>query len=568
MPSRQAVAVFPEQAVSHPFFTRHQALLEQATEAIATRGYWSPFVEMPSPKAYGESANADGRAAFEARLGRPFALSQPGTVGEAGQEVSPYGMALGVRYPKPDLDRLFAGVAQALPAWRKAGPEAWVGVSLEILQRLNRRSFEIAYAVMHTTGQAFMMAFQAGGPHAQDRGLEAVAYAWDEMRRIPRRALWEKPQGKNEPLRMEKQYTVVPRGVGLVIGCCTFPTWNGYPGLFASLATGNAVVVKPHPGAILPLAITVEVAREVLAEAGFDPDIVTLVANDPSEHMASTLALRPEVRLIDFTGSTANGDWLERNARQAQVFTEKAGVNQIVVDSTADFKGMVRNIAFSLALYSGQMCTAPQNIYVPKDGIETPEGRLSFDQVAAAIGEAVGKLTGDPAKAVELLGAIQNDGVVQRIAASRALGEIVVDSRALVHPEFPGARVHTPLVLKTDASDEGKIMQELFGPISFVVATEDTAHSIALARRGAKEHGALTLSAYTTYDGVADAIRDAAEDAGVALSFNLTGAVFVNQSAAFSDFHATGANPAANASLSDAAFVANRFRVVQSRSHL
>ncbi|CAM3229924.1 phenylacetic acid degradation protein PaaN [Cupriavidus taiwanensis] len=552
--------------MSHPFFERHQALLEQATQAIATRGYWSPFAEMPSPKVYGETANADGKAAFEARLNQPFALSQPGTVGQAGKEVSPYGPELGVTYPRPDLDQLFAGVAQGMPAWRKAGPEAWVGVSLEILQRLNRRSFEIAYAVMHTTGQAFMMAFQAGGPHAQDRGLEAVAYAWDELRRIPKQATWEKPQGKNDPLRMEKRYTVVPRGVGLVIGCCTFPTWNGYPGLFASLATGNAVVVKPHPGAILPLAITVEVAREVLDEAGFDPNIVTLVANDPSERMASKLALRPEVRLIDFTGSTANGDWLERNAHQAQVYTEKAGVNQIVIDSTADFKGMVRNIAFSLSLYSGQMCTAPQNIYVPKDGIDTPEGRVSFDQVAAAIGEAVGKLTGDPAKAVELIGAIQNDGVVERIEASRALGEIVADSRVLEHPEFPGARIRTPLVLKVDASNEAKIMQELFGPISFVVATDSTAHSIELAHRGAKTHGALTLSAYTTDAGVTERIRDAAEDAGVALSLNLTGGVFVNQSAAFSDFHATGANPAANASLSDAAFVANRFRVVQSRS--
>ncbi|MBV8158349.1 MAG: phenylacetic acid degradation protein PaaN, partial [Dyella sp.] len=419
--------------MSHPFFERHQALLEQATQAIATRGYWSPFVEMPSPKAYGETANADGKAAFDARLNQPFALNQPGTIGQAGKEVSPYGQALGVTYPKPDLDQLFAGVAKGMSQWRKAGPEAWVGVSLEILQRLNRRSFEIAYAVMHTTGQAFMMAFQAGGPHAQDRGLEAVAYAWDELRRIPKSATWEKPQGKNEPLRMEKHYAVVPRGVGLVIGCCTFPTWNGYPGLFASLATGNAVVVKPHPGAILPLAITVEVAREVLAEAGFDPNLVTLVANDPSERMASTLALRPEVRLIDFTGSTANGDWLERNAHQAQVYTEKAGVNQIVIDSTSDFKGMVRNIAFSLALYSGQMCTAPQNIYVPKDGIDTPEGRIGFDQVAEAIGDAINKLTADPARAVELIGAIQNDGVVARIDASRSLGEIVVDSRALEH---------------------------------------------------------------------------------------------------------------------------------------
>ncbi|MEM5275584.1 phenylacetic acid degradation protein PaaN [Cupriavidus taiwanensis] len=554
--------------MSHPFFERHQALLEQATQAIATRGYWSPFAEMPSPKAYGETANADGKAVFEARLNQPFALAQPGTVGQAGKEVSPYGPELGITYPRPDLDQLFAGVARGMPAWRKAGPEAWVGVSLEILQRLNRRSFEIAYAVMHTTGQAFMMAFQAGGPHAQDRGLEAVAYAWDELRRIPKQATWEKPQGKNEPLRMEKRYTVVPRGVGLVIGCCTFPTWNGYPGLFASLATGNAVVVKPHPGAILPLAITVEVAREVLEEAGFDPNLVTLVANDPSERMASKLALRPEVRLIDFTGSTANGDWLERNAHQAQVYTEKAGVNQIVIDSTSDFKGMVRNIAFSLSLYSGQMCTAPQNIYVPKDGIDTPEGRVSFDQVAAAIGEAISKLTGDPAKAVELIGAIQNDGVVERIEASRALGEIVADSRALEHPEFRDARIRTPLVLKVDATDEAKIMQELFGPISFVVATDSTAHSIELAHRGAKTHGALTLSAYTTDAGVTESIRDAAEDAGVALSLNLTGGVFVNQSAAFSDFHATGANPAANASLSDAAFVANRFRVVQSRSHI
>src|SRR5439155_12418636 len=114
--------------------------------------------------------------------------------------------------------------------------------------------------------------------------------------------------------------------------------------------------------------------------------------------------------------------WLERNAHQAHVFTEKAGVNQIIIDSTSDFKGMVRNIAFSLSLYSGQMCTAPQNIYIPKDGIDTPEGHLSFDQVAAAIGESIAKLNSDPAKAVEVTGAIQYEGVAQRIDLYRLLG--------------------------------------------------------------------------------------------------------------------------------------------------
>lgn len=554
--------------MTHPFFERHQALLDQATEAIATRGYWSAYAEMPSPKAYGEAAKDAGKAAFDALLGKPFALAQPATTGNVGQEVSPYGFELGISYPKVDLDSLFSAIKVATPVWRKAGPEAWVGVSIEILQRLNKRSFEIAYAVMHTTGQAFMMAFQAGGPHAQDRGLEAVAYAWEEMRRIPRTAYWEKPQGKNEPLKMEKRYSVVPRGVGLVIGCCTFPTWNGYPGLFASLSTGNAVIVKPHPGAILPLAITVQIAREVLQEAGFDPNIVTLAAHDSVDATAGVLATRPEVRLIDFTGSTANGNWLERNAQQAQVYTEKAGVNQIIIDSTDDLKGMVRNIAFSLALYSGQMCTAPQNIYIPEEGIDTPDGRVGFGAVVQAIGDGIAKLTGDAAKAVEIIGAIQNEGVLERIEAARALGEIVVDSKLLTHPQFPDARIRTPLFLKLTADDEKEIMQEYFGPISFGVATRGAAHSIALAETGIREHGALTLAVYSRNPQVIEQVRDVAEETGVALSINLTGGVFVNQSAAFSDFHGTGANPAANASLSDSAFVAGRFRVVQSRAHV
>jgi phenylacetic acid degradation protein paaN len=412
-----------------------------------------------------------------------------------------------------------------------------------------------------------MMAFQAAGPHAQDRGLEAVAYAWDAMRRVPGEATWEKPQGKHDPIRMRKRFRIVPRGIGLVIGCSTFPTWNGYPGLFASLATGNAVIVKPHPGAILPLAISVKVAREVLAEAGFDPNVVTLVAHDAGDDTVQKLALRPDVKLIDFTGSTANGDWLERHARQATVFTEKAGVNQVIVDSTDDLAGLARNLAFSLSLYAGQMCTAPQNIYVPSGGIATKEGRASLDEVAVAIADAVQKLLGDPARAVEILGAVQSDATAARIDAARKLGPAVLDSTAIAHPAFPQARVRTPLIVRLDAKDRDKYLAEWFGPIAFVIATRDTAESLAIARDAVRDKGALTLSVYSTDDDVIDAAIDVAEDAGVALSINLTGNVYVNQSAAFSDFHGTGANPAANAALTDAAFVASRFRVVQHRVH-
>lgn len=554
--------------MSQKFFERHQPQLEQALAAAALRGYWSPFAESPSPRNYGETANDDGRAAFEALRGKPFPLNLHDADGTVGGEKSPYGFDLGITYPHVPAAKLVAASKRALQDWRRAGPQAWVGVSLEILARLNKLSFEMAYAVQHTTGQGFMMAFQAGGPHAQDRGFEAVAYAWQEMSRIPGVAIWEKPQGKNDPIRMEKHFTVVPRGVALVIGCSTFPTWNGYPGLFASLATGNTVIVKPHPGAILPLALTVKVAREVLHEAGFDPDVVLLAAHTAEEDTARQLALDPAVKIIDFTGSTANGDWLENNARQALVYTEKAGVNQVIIDSAADLKGVARNLAFSLALYSGQMCTAPQNIYVPRDGIQTPEGRVSFDEVAAALGAAVDKLGADAAKAVELTGAIQNEGIVERIEKARALGlPVVADSKALTHPQFENARVRTPLLLRAEAGNPA-IGQEWFGPIAFVVATDSTAHSIQIARDSVIEHGALSLSAYTTSNEVAEQVQEAAEESGVSLSLNLTGAVFVNQTAAFSDFHGTGANPAANAALSDSAYVSNRFRVVQTRRHI
>ncbi|MFO1323690.1 MAG: phenylacetic acid degradation protein PaaN [Burkholderiales bacterium] len=554
--------------MSHPFFERHRATLDRAVQAIHERSYWSAYPESASPKVYGEGAAEAGLAAYQALLGKRFPLTQPATVGDVGSEKSPFGPALGITYPKPDIDGLFAAVGRAHDQWKKATPDVWAGVCLETLARINQASFEIANAVMHTTGQAFLMAFQAGGPHAQDRGLEAVAYAWDELSRVPASARWEKPQGKNEPIRMEKRFRVVPRGIGLVIGCCTFPTWNGYPGLFASLATGNAVIVKPHPAAILPLAITVEIAREVLAEAGMDPNVVTLFAHEAGSPVAQQLALRPEVRIIDFTGSTANGRWLEEHARQAQVYTEKAGVNQVIIDSAADFKAVARNIAFSLSLYTGQMCTAPQNLYVPRGGVRTADGLLSFDQVAEGIAEGVRKLLADPARAVEVLGAVQNDGVLRRLEAARSLGTVVLDTQAIAHPAFPDATVRTPLIVKLSAADRATYMNEWFGPIAFVVATENTDESLAIARDAARGHGALTLSVYSTDDAVIRRAIDVAEDAGVALSINLTGAVFVNQSAAFSDFHGTGANPAANAALTDAAYVANRFRVVQHRMHV
>ncbi|WP_338698474.1 phenylacetic acid degradation protein PaaN [Streptomyces sp. Q6] len=559
---------------AHDLIAKHRPTLDQALEAIRTRAYWSPHPE--HPKAYGENGSLsmpEGKAAFDALLGTRLDLGQPGTDDFVGGEVSPYGIELGITYPHADADVLLPAMRAGMRAWREAGAEVRAVTCLEILARISARTHEFAHAVMHTSGQAFMMAFQAGGPHAQDRGLEAVAYAYVEQVRTPDTAEWSKPQGKRDPLNLTKRFTPVGRGIALLIGCNTFPTWNGYPGLFASLATGNPVLVKPHPRAVLPLALTVQVAREVLAEAGFDPNLVALAAERPGEGIAKTLAVRPEIKIIDYTGSTAFGDWLEANARQAQVYTEKAGVNTVVIDGTDDYKGMLANLAFSLSLYSGQMCTTPQNLLVPREGITTDEGPKSYDEVVADLATSVGGLLGDDARANGLLGALVNPDVKARLEAAAGLGEVALPSRKVGNPDFPDAVVRTPVIVKLDGARkywegpdaEAAYMSECFGPVSFAVAVDSAQDAVELLRRTVREKGAMTVGAYTTSEEVARAVEEVCLEECAQLSLNLTGGVYVNQTAAFSDFHGSGGNPAANAALCDGAFVANRFRVVEVR---
>ncbi len=125
--------------------------------------------------------------------------------------------------------------------------------------------------------------------------------------------------------------------------------------------------------------------------------------------------------------------------------------------------------------------------------------------------------------------------------------------------------MRTPAIVEVDASSDA-FRREMFGPIIFVVKTASTAESVALAKAAALESGAITWLAYTTDDDVQEAVIDAAVEAGVSVAFNLTGGMFVNQSAAYSDFHVTGANPAGNASLTDPAFVARRFVTIGVRT--
>ncbi len=543
-------------------YQKHNSMLRSAIEALHTRAFFAQFNE--SAKAYGEEAEPAGKAAFEGQLGQPFdRLQQTHDGWLSAAEASPYTTEpLGISYPY--LKDPLAYIAKAQSAgetWKRLLPRARAGILLEALSRLSERFFEVALATQHTTGQAYMMAFQAAGPHAADRALEAIALGYQEQTRFPDHVNWQKPTGKTT-IHLDKQFLVVPKGVALAIGCSTFPIWNSLPGIFASLVTGNPVIVKPHPLAIYPLAIPIAIVQQVLVELGLSPDTVQLATDTPEAPITKVLAEHPAVKIIDFTGSNAFGDYIEALPGKA-TFTEKAGVNSVIVDSTDDLEAMAQNIGFSLCLYSGQMCTAPQNIYIPKDGILVKGERVPYAAVAEALTKAVAGLATHPKAGPAVLGAIQNPATADRIAAASGLGaKVLLESQAVANPDFPNARTASPMLLEVGPSQRALTEREHFGPIAFVVPTESTQESIALATQNARAHGAISAGAYTTNPETLTQMAEALAEAGVTTSFNLTGGVYINQNAAFSDLHVSGANPAGNASLTNPEFVLRRFTLV------
>lgn len=548
------------------FYKKHDSTINKAIRALHDRTFFAAYPEHPAPAVYGETADADGQSKFKSSLNKKFEeLRQSEPAGWAGQEESPYlQQALGVSYPVFSVPTLIERAQKAFHQWRKVDVNERAGILVETLERFKARFFEIAYATMHTTGQGYMMAFQASGPHAADRALEAIAAGYEELHRFPTRALWDKPMGKFN-IQLNKEWRAVPKGISVVIGCSTFPTWNSVTGIYGSLMTGNPVIVKPHPGSILPIAIVVAEIQKVLAENNMDPNICQLAVDTFDKMITKDLAEHPEVKLIDFTGNSVFGSYLEALPGKT-VFTEKTGVNSVILDSVDDADKVAANLAFALTLYSGQMCTAPQNFYIPEGGIKTPNGNISFDEFAQKLVDNINGLVDNPKAGPFVMGAIQNKNTCTRVTEAEKLpGKIWLKSRSVSNPMFKDARLATPVLVEVPSKSKEVYSKELFGPIALLIKTKNTDESIALAQEMALQHGAISCGAYTIDSSVREKIADEMALAATPVSFNLVGGIYMNQNAAFSDFHVTGGNPAGNASFTNPEYVTRRFTWVGHR---
>ena len=291
----------------------------------------------------------------------------------------------------------------------------------------------------------------------------------------------------------------------------------------------------------------------------------------PTTPIGKRLVKHPQTAIVDFTGSARFGAWVEANAHPALCFSETSGVNTVVVESVEALEPVLKSLATTMSLFSAQMCTSPQNVYVPRDGVRCGDRRIGADEFGAALAAAIAAIASDPRRAAPIMAAIQSPGTPalidqlrrrRRPARARAARLGTVRERRVpagAHPHAAAARRRV--------GREGSVRRGALRPHR-LRGHDGGSRRRARPRRPATRapEAASPRSSIRPTPRSSRSRRTPISAAGAQLTCNLTGPMPLNFAAAYSDYHVTGLNPAGNATLTDLAFVASRFRITQSRS--
>src|SRR5690606_15463093 len=141
--------------------------------------------------------------------------------------------------------------------------------------------------------------------------------------------------------------------------------------------------------------------------------------------------------------------------------------------------------------------------------VKTDDGVLSVSEFKLMLAESIKELVNNPKAGAGTLGAIQNANTLKRSDKIKNLGlELILDKINVQNIEFPDAVVHSPVIFGINSKQKDIYFKECFGPIAFVVETENINESIQIAAQSAMENGAITCLAYCTDQEICERIEN------------------------------------------------------------
>lgn len=360
-----------------------------------------------------------------------------------------------------EMGAIAARAAAAQPAWGAMGPNARRSVLQKAADALAAKKDEFVAAMMGEIGATAGWAmFNLG------LAVSMVREAASLTTQISGEVI---PSDKPGCLAMALRE---PVGVILGIAPWNAPIILGVRAIATPLACGNAVILKASEQCPRTHALIIE----AFAEAGFPEGVVNVVTNAPADaaDVVGALIDAPEVKRINFTGSTAVGRIIATRAAQQlkPCLLELGGKAPLVICADADLDEAVKAAAFGAYMNQGQICMSTERIIVV-DAVA--------DEFAEKFAAKVKTLTaGDPR-----LGNTPLGGVVDAKTVAHCLSlvdDAVAKGAVLLTGGETTLNVVMPAHLVDKVTPDMKLFRdESFGPVVGIIRARDEAHAIELA---------------------------------------------------------------------------------------
>lgn len=298
------------------------------------------------------------------------------------------------------------------------------------------------------------------------------------------------------------------KGVVLVIAPWNFPLLLALGPLVSALAAGNAVVLKPSE---LTPATSGLLAR-ICAEAF--PDGLVRVVQGGAEAAKALLDLPFDH--IFFTGSPAVGRVVMAAAARnlTPVTLELGGKSPVVVGPDADLMATARWLAWGKGLNAGQICVAPDHVFVP---------RAMLEPLAQAVATQMARFYGADAGASRDLCQIVNQRHFARITGLLADAAAKGAEIRAMGTDAPERNLMAPRLVLGTTPAMTISQEEIFGPVLPLIAYDDLAEPLAVINAGPKP---LTLYIFARDAGVIARVSHETQSGSVGV--NLTVMPFIH----------------------------------------